>query len=202
MQEFALLPESIDVCVVRYSIVHKGFRTQSVTPITTLSDAGIPAEDLTTLYGRRWDVELHFREIKTQFKMDVLRCRPPHMIERELRMHFIAYNLVRSAMQKSALTDNVNLECISFKGCLDTERQFAHAISGLESRPKSIAAMIDKMLQSIAKNLTPLRPGRSEPRVKKHRPKNYWLMTKTRKEMGNLPHRKVGVEKHPKKVLT
>ena len=201
-QEFALLPESIDIRVVRYSIVHKGFRTQSVTLVTTLTDAGIPAEDLATLYGRRWGVELHFREIKTQLKMDVLRCHSPHMIERELRMHFIAYNLVRSVMQKSALTYNVNLERVSFKGCLDTVRQFAHAISGLESKPKSIAAMIDKMLQSIAKDLTPLRPGRSEPRVKKRRPKNYRLMTKPRKEMGNLPHRKVGVEKHPKKVLT
>ncbi len=105
-------------------------------------------------------------------------------------------------MQKSALTYNVNLERVSFKGCLDTVRQFAHAINGLESKPKSIAAMIDKMLQSIAKDFTPLRPGRSEPRVKKRRPKNYRLMTKPRKEMGNLPHRKVGVEKHPKKVLT
>ena len=58
------------------------------------------------------------------------------------------------------------------------------------------------LLQSIAKNLNPLRPGRSEPRVKKRRPKNYRLMTKPHKEMGPLPHRKVGVEKHPKKVLT
>jgi hypothetical protein len=105
-------------------------------------------------------------------------------------------------MQKSALTYNVNLERASFKGCLDTMRQFAHAISGLESKPKSIAAMIDNMLQSIAKDLAPVRPGRSEPRVKKRRPKNYRLMTKPRKEMGPLPHRKAGVEKRPKKVLT
>ena len=113
------MPESIDIRVVRYSIVHKGFRTQSVTPVTTPTDAGIPAEDFTTLYGRRWDVELHFREIKSQLKMDVLRCRSPPLIERELRMHFIAYNLVRSVMQKSALAYNVNLERISFKGCRD-----------------------------------------------------------------------------------
>ncbi len=114
--------------------------------------------------------------------MNVLRCRSPHMIERELRMHFIAYNLVRSVMQKSALTHDVNLQRVSIKGCLDTLRQFAHAMSGVEKKPKTIAAMIDDMLLTIARDLTPLRPGRSEPRVKKRRAKNYRLMTKPAKK--------------------
>jgi hypothetical protein len=201
-EEFAALPESLDVRVVRYSIAHKGFRTQSVTLVTTITDAAIPAEDLAALYGRRWGIELHFREIKAHLKMDVLRCRSPHMIERELQMHFIAYNLVRSVMQKSALTHDVNLQRVSFKGCLDTLRQFAHAMSGVEKKPKTIAAMIDDMLLTIARDLTPLRPGRSEPRVKKRRPKNHRLMTNTRREIGPLPHRKVGVENHSKSPLT
>ena len=97
---------------------------------------------------------------------------------------------------------SANLQRVSFKGCLDTLRQFAHAMSGVEKKPKTIAAMIDDMLLTIARDLTPLRPGRSEPRVKKRRAKNYRLMTKPRKEMGPLPHRKVGVENHPKSPLT
>jgi hypothetical protein len=82
------------------------------------------------------------------------------MIERELRMHFIAYNLIRSVMQKSALTHDVNLQRVSFKGCLDTLRQFAHAISGLDKKPKTIAAMIDEMLLTIAGDLTPRQQGK------------------------------------------
>ena len=74
-------------------------------------------------------------------------------------------------MQKSALMHDVNLQRVSFKGCLDMLRQFAHAISGLDKKPKTIAAMIDEMLLTIARDLTPLRPGRTEPRVKKRRPK-------------------------------
>ena len=65
-----------------------------------------------------------------------------------------------------------------------------------------MAGMQAWMDQNLTLGIHPLRPGRSEPRVKKRRPKNYRLMTKPRKEMGNLPHRKVGVEKHPNKVLT
>jgi len=89
-----------------------------------------------------------------------------------------------------------------FKDRLDTLRQFAHAISGIEKKPKTIAAMIDEMLLTIARDLTPLRPGRTEPRVKKRRPKNLRLMTKPRKEIGPLPHRNGGVENHPKSPLT
>jgi len=201
-EEFENLPKTLFVRVVRYKIAHKGFRTQSVTLVTTLLESSIPAEDLAKLYLRRWGVEIHFREIKIQLNMDVLRCLTPHMIERELRMHSIAYNALRSIMQKAAITHSVDLNRISFKGCLDTVRQFAHATSGAEEKPKIISAMLDEMLLAIARDLNLHRPGRSEPRVKKRRPKNYRLMTKPRREMGPLPHRKIGVENDPKPVLS
>jgi len=201
-EEFAQLPEAIPVRVVRYTIAHPGFRTQSVTIVTTLLDASIPAADIADLYFRRWGIELHFREIKISLNMDVLRCLSPAMIERELRMHYIAYNIIRSVMQKAALTHDVDLRRLSFKGCLDTVRQFANATSGAEDKPRTISAMIYEMLRAIARDLNPHRPGRSEPRVKKRRPKNYRLLTKPRREMGPLPHRKSGVENHPKTCLT
>ena len=201
-EEFALLPESIPVRVVRYTVAHKGFRTQRVTLVTTLLDAAIPAADLADLYFRRWGIELHFREIKIHLNMDVLRCLSPNMIERELRMHFIAYNLIRRVMQKASLTHDVDLNRLSFKGCLDAVRQFANATSGAEDKPRTISAMVDEMLLAIARDPNPHRPGRSEPRVRKRRPKNYRLLTKPRHEMGPLPHRKAGVENHPKTALT
>lgn len=116
-------------------------------------------------------VELHFREIKIHLNMDVLRCLSPDMIERELRMHFIAYNLIRCVMQKAAITHNVDLKRLSFKGCLNTIRQFANATAGAGDRPRTISALIDEMLLAIASDLVPLRPGRSEPHVRKRRPK-------------------------------
>lgn len=197
-EQFALLPASIPVRVIRYTIAHPGFRTQCVTLITTLVDADIPANELADLYFRRWGVELHFREIKIHLNMDVLRCESPHMIEREIRMQFIAYNLIRCLMQKAALTHNVDLRRASFKGSLDTLRQFANAASGVKDKSRTLAAIIDDMLEAIARDLVPDRPGRTEPRVRKRRPKNYRLMTKPRREMGNLPHRKTGVENPPK----
>lgn len=199
-EEFAFLPVSLPVRVVRYTISRRGFRTRSVTLATTLLDAAIPASDLAELYFRRWDIELHFREIKIHLNMDVLRCHSPHMIERELRMHYIAYNLIRCVMQKAALTHDVDIKRISFKGCLDTVRQFANAACGAEDKPRTIAALIEEMLLAIARDPIPSRPGRSEPRARKRRPKNYRLLTRPRHQMGPLPHRKIGVEKRPKGV--
>jgi hypothetical protein len=200
--EFDLLPESLPVRVVRYCIAKRGFRTQSVTLVTTLLDTNIPTADLAELYFRRWSVELRFREIKIHLNMDILRCKTPHMIERELAMHIIAYNLVRCVMQKAALTHNVDLRRVSFKGCLDALRQFANALHGAEDKARTVTAMVDEMLRIIASDLLPYRPGRSEPRVRKRRPKNYRLMTKPRREMGPLPHRKDGVESRSKSALT
>ena len=44
------------------------------------------------LYRQRWDVELFFRDIKTTMGMDVLRCRTPDLVKKEILMYFIAYN--------------------------------------------------------------------------------------------------------------
>lgn len=200
--EFELLPECIPVRVVRHTIAQPGFRTRKATLITTVLDGEIKAAEFAALYFRRWGIELHFREIKILLNMDVLRCTTPDMIERELGMHFVAYNLIRCVMQKAALTCDADLNRLSFKGCLDTVRQFANAAQGAEGKPRTIAAMVDEMLLAIARDPNPHRPGRSEPRVRKRRPKNYRLMTKPRHEMGPLPHRKVGVENHPKSTLT
>lgn len=201
-EDFALLPESIPVRVIRYSIAQPGFRTRSVTVVTTVLDPQIKASELIDLYFRRWGIETHFREIKTFLKMDVLRCLTPEMIERELGMHYVAYNLIRCVMQKAALTHGADLVRLSFKGCLDTVRQFAHAAQGAEDKPRTVAALVDEMLLAITRDPNPDRPGRSEPRAVKRRPKNFQLLNKPRHEIGNLPRRNKCLKKHPKPALS
>jgi len=85
---------------------------------------------------------------------------------------------------------------------LDTVRQFANAAQGAENKPKTVAALLDEMLLAIARDLLPHRPGRSEPRAVKRRPKNYQRLTKPRHQMGNLPHRNKVKAKNPKSALS
>ena len=83
-----------------------------------------PAEDLAELYFKRWDVELFFRDIKTTMGMDVLRCRTPQMIRKEILMHFIAYNCVRRLMYEAAEEADMEIRKVSFKGSLQALRSW------------------------------------------------------------------------------
>ena len=202
-EEFAALPETLTLRLIRLRVAAQGFRTRTVVLVTTLTDAELyPADALRELYGERWEVELHFAQIKTILAMDVLRCKSPEMIEREVAIHRIAYNLVRSLMQRSAHLHRVPLERISFKGSLDTVRHWAAVIAAAGATPRKQDALIEQMLTAIARDPLPQRPSRSEPRAKKRRPRNYQLLTRPRDQMGNLPRRNRPQVKRPKPSLT
>ena len=121
--------------------------------------------------------------------MDVLRCLSPKMVEKELAMHRIAYNLVRALMQRAAITHHVDLQRLSFKGTLDSLHHFADAIHASGPRPRKQAELLRELLRLIASDLLPLRPHRSEPRARKRRAKNYHLLTKPRHQMRVPSHR-------------
>jgi len=189
-EEFAALPPTLTLRLLRYQIAVAGFRSSEVVLVTTLLDpTAYPLEDLAELYFQRWSVELHFREIKTLLGMDVLRCLSPEMILKELAMHRIAYNLVRALMQHAAINYRVALPRLSFKGTLDALAHFAQAIHAATGKPRKQAALLDQLLATIAQDLLLERPHRSEPRVKKRRAKNYHLLTKPRRTMKVPAHR-------------
>lgn len=58
-EQWAALPEEIQVRIVRFTAACRGFRTQPITRVTTLLDAELyPADELIALYLRRWRIEL------------------------------------------------------------------------------------------------------------------------------------------------
>lgn len=190
LEEWEALPAELSLRLIRLQVSTPGFRTRSVTLVTTLTDAHTyPADKIRALYGQRWEVELHFHQIKILLGLDILRCKSPELIEKETLMHLIAYNMIRLFMQKAAGTHQVDLRRMSFKGTLDTVRHFANAIHAARANPRRQEALIEQMLGTIASDPVPERPGRSEPRAKKRRAKNYHLLTKPRSEMRVPPHR-------------
>ena len=202
-EEFAALPETLTLRLIRLRVGAPGFRTKTVVLVTTLIDpVAYPADELRQLYGRRWQIELHFQQIKTYLGMDVLSCKTPEMIERESLMHQIAYNMVRSLMQRSAHLHHVPLTRLSFKGTLDTLRHWSVIIAAAEKSPKQQAKLIEQMLALIAGDIVPERPGRSEPRAKKRRAKNYQLLKTPRSKAGNMPRRNRPKTNKPKTVLS
>ena len=102
------------------------------------------------------------------------------MIEKEVWMQSLAYNLVRALMLEAALTHQVDLERLSFKGTVDTLRQWTPLFAPRMFTFKRARA---ELLRIIAADQIPDRPNRSEPRARKRRPKPYQMLTKPRHQM-------------------
>lgn len=182
-QEFwGNLPEHIEIRLVTFHSATPGFRTRTITLATTLIDeTAYPDEALIALYRRRWEVENDFRDLKTSLGLDVLRTLTPEMIEREVLMLAIAYNLVRRILQDSARTHGIPLARLSFKGALATLRHWAPLL--LHASLRRQQTLYNSILLALAADQVPHRPNRSEPRAVKRRPKVYQLLTKPRRQM-------------------
>ena len=84
---------------IYYYIIIPGFRTGRVSLITTLLDITIYSSlEVLKLYGERWNVELNLKHLKTTLGMEVLRCKTPQMVRKELYVYLLAYNLLCTLM--------------------------------------------------------------------------------------------------------
>lgn len=173
-EEWAALPEEITVRIVRTRAERPGFRTRKVTVMTTLLDGELyPAQEILTAYLKRWRLEMCLDDLKTTLGMEMLNCRSPELLEKELLVFLIAHNLLRWLMAQAASLSEVDLERISFKGSLDAFRQWTGAlvqIRGVRNKRKRIRVW-RKFLEILGADLVPLRPGRHEPRAVKKKSK-------------------------------
>ena len=186
------IPDQLTVRVIRFKLCSPGYRPESVTLVTTLLDAQkYPAQDIAQLYARRWKIELWFRDLKTSMGMEVLRCKSPGMLHKELEMFFIAYNLIRCLIVQAGAINDVALDRMSFKGTVDSVRQFSLAIAQARSKKKQNQLIVE-LLEVIARDQVPDRPDRIEPRAVKRRPKAYQLLNRPRQaHEGNSPSQQI-----------
>jgi hypothetical protein len=188
-QEWSLLPESIQVRILRFTVHVRGFRSHQITLVTTLLDPKLfPAHELAKAYARRWRLEVRLRDIKTTLGMETLRCQSPAMARKEMLAFLIAHNLTRCVMAEAASLHAADLERMSFKGTLDALRQYSAAISAARNQKMRRQLWQDLLLNLVADSV-PFRPNRSEPRAKTRRPKPYPLLNKPRRKFKEIPHR-------------
>jgi hypothetical protein len=183
------LPAQLSVRVLRFNLCRRGYRSQSVALLTTLLDSQqYPAHQIAQLYARRWSIELWFRDIKTSMGMERLRCKSPRLVHKELEMFFIAYNLIRCLIVHAGTLHEMAVERMSFKGAVDSLRQFSMALAQARSTHKQ-NQLISQLLEVIARDEVPDRPERREPRAVKRRPKPYDRLNRPRHLMREIPHR-------------
>jgi hypothetical protein len=166
---YAAMPETLRLREVRAG---------GWTLVSTLTDARqVSKQELFVLYRQRWQVELDLRSIKAVMQMDVLRCKSPPMVCKEIAAHLLAYNLVRAVMAQAACLGNLLPRQLSFKAALQMLNAFER---NLRHRPHGRPPASQPLLAGIAQLKLPHRPGRVEPRAVKRRPKPHRLLTKPR----------------------
>jgi hypothetical protein len=179
------LPEFITLRETRIRVEQPGFRTRSIVIVTTLLDPEqTTKEDLATLYRARWNNELDLRSIKITLQMDLLRCKTPELVRKEIWTHVLAYNLIRTIMAQAASQIGVQPRSVSFKATIQILEAFQPVIAhqghwGIQHRQE----LYQQLLKAIGTHRVADRPDRFEPRMTKRRPKNYDRLTKPRNEI-------------------
>ncbi|PCH64232.1 MAG: IS4 family transposase [Gammaproteobacteria bacterium] len=181
-EDYDAAPETLSI---------REFRAGGKTMVTTMTcPKEAPKSELKALYKSRWNVELDLRSIKDTLGMNILSCKSAQMVEKEIWVYLLAYNLIRLMMAQSALLVDVNPRQLSFKHCLQ--------IGLITSQKLDLCTpeQLVSLLMLIAQQRVANRPGRIEPRAVKRRPKPYPLLMLPRDEARENV-RKYG---HPKKL--
>jgi len=172
------LPETLRLRETRVEVTQKGFRCRHLRLVTTLRDAQLYSRaELAMAFRCRWHAELDLRSIKHVMQMDVLRCKSPAMVRKEIWMHLLAYNLIRKLLAQAAATVGLSPRDLSFKGTLQTLVIFAAAGWSCPARRNELYAAV---LRAVATHRVNDRPDRVEPRAVKRRPKKQVYLTEPR----------------------
>ena len=106
-----------------------------------------------------------------------------------MRSLILVYNGIRCLMVEAAKAHGVQVRRISFKGSVQALRQWEPHLNQATFNRQDRRDILGRLYESIAGKRVPERPGRSEPRAVKRRPKPYQLLTVPRQEMKETKHR-------------
>lgn len=151
----------------------KGFRPKEIIVVTTLLDPKrFPKQKITQLYQLRWQAtEVNLKHLKTTLNMEMLLAKTPEMVRKEIWVHLMAYNLLRTLMWKAVGKCNASPLRLSLQDCRQHLNSFVAELVSAAAKPRQ--RLYTQLLKVIPQKLVSLRPNRVEPRVKKRRPKNY-----------------------------
>jgi hypothetical protein len=176
---YRAVPKTLRVRELRFRVERPGYRTRAILVATTLTDpTGYSRDDLADLYHHRWRVELKIRDLKQALGMDVLRGKTPDMLGREIWAHLLAYNLIRQVMAQAAQARGCSPRQISFTGAKHTLDAFRVGLQVGDG--EAWGRQVEALVRAIGGRRVGGRPGRSEPREVKRRPKVFPLMTRPR----------------------
>jgi hypothetical protein len=165
-ESYDRLPDTIQVREFEIEIEGRNGDKEKAIVVTTIIDETVPENEISDLYWTRWNCELDIRSIKHSLHMDVLRCKTPDMIRKELWCHVLAWNLLRGVIVEAAKRHDAMPRQLSVKGAMQSIESFTPVLMAIDGNE----AIYDAMLTTVSVHRVGNRPGRQEPRFKKRRP--------------------------------
>lgn len=166
-QAYSALPETITV---------REFAVNGIVYVTTLlNKKEFHKQELACFYKERWKIELDFRSIKTNMGMELLRCKSPEMVRKEIAVHFLAYNIIRVSLAQAAYLYKKVPRQLSFRSAVQIIIQASNLIVSLTGKP--LIKALQEFFKAIASTVIGKQKRKSQPRAVKRRPKPYPLLT-------------------------
>ena len=180
-ETYERMPSAIEVRQLEVQVQQPGFRVEKLVVVTTLTDAATyTKDDVAELYHQRWLVELDIRALKITLGMDVLRCKTPEMVCKEIWTCLLAYNLIRQTMLQAALAADRSPRQLSFTAAMQKIAASWATLSVCDE--ETLVVLVRVHLKHLPAHQVGNRPDRVEPRALKRRPKPHKLLTKSRAE--------------------
>ena len=170
--DYADLPEVITI---------REFKVKGVVYVTTLLNTKqFNKQELASIYKERWKIESDFLAIKTHMGMDMLRCKTPEMVQKEIAVHLLAYNIIRGNLAQAAVMNNIIPRQLSFRSAVQLVCQATKQMTVLTG--KRLAHALLALLKAMASTSIGLQKRKNQPRAIKRRPKPFPLLTVPRRE--------------------
>ena len=147
---------------------------------TLLNAKSFHKQELAMLYIQRWKIELDFRSIKTNMGMEMLRCKTPDMVRKEIAIHLLAYNIIRENLAQAASLHEKIPRQLSFRSAVQLIIQASKQIVSLTGN--RLTSALRKLLKAIASTAIGKQKRKSQPRAVKRRPKSFPLLTVPRND--------------------
>jgi hypothetical protein len=163
------------------TITAREFSVRGMVYVTTLLDAKkYPKTAIATFYQQRWHMELDIRAIKTHMGMELLRCKTPEMVEKEIAVHMLAYNIIRGNLAQAAILHNKIPRQLSFRSAVQLVLQATKQLIVLKGI--LLNNVMQALFKAIASTPVGLQKRKNQPRAIKRRPKPYPLLMIPRHE--------------------
>lgn len=128
------------------------------TLITNLSKDEFSSDDIKELYKLRWNIEISYKHLKYSVNLNALHCKRRDFIKQEIWARLVMFNIsmiIIDDIQENKVKKNERNK-YEYKICIS---KAIHLICGSITKRKG--GVPPDLIELIAKEILPIRPGRS-----------------------------------------